>query len=80
MVSGLISFGFNVVMIVIPLRMTDHGLSYSRIGGAMSAVAVGLMAVKLIIGYLSDIQGAKKFILASFLGFAGGVHAAGESE
>lgn len=67
-ISGMISFCFNVVMIVIPLRMVDHGLSYSMIGGAMSAVAIGLMVIKLLIGHLSDILGTKKFILISLGG------------
>lgn len=67
-ISGLISFSFNVVMIVIPLRMTDHGLSYSMIGGAMSAVAIGLLVIKLVIGHLSDILGTKKFILIALGG------------
>lgn len=70
LVSGLISFGYNVVMTVIPLRMTDHGLSYGKIGSAMSAVAIGLMVIKLIIGHLSDILGTKKFILSSLAGLA----------
>ena len=48
LISGLISFGYNVVMTVIPLRMTDHGLSYGKIGSAMSAVAIGLMVIKQI--------------------------------
>lgn len=70
LISGLISFGYNVVMTVIPLRMTDHGLSYGKIGGAMSAVAIGLMVIKLLIGHLSDILGTKKFILSSLAGLA----------
>lgn len=71
LISGLISFGYNVVMTVIPLRMTDHGLSYSKIGGAMSAVAVGLMVIKLLIGHLSDYLGTKRFIIASLVGLGG---------
>lgn len=70
LISGLISFGYNVVMTVIPLRMTDHGLSYGKIGSAMSAVAIGLMVIKLLIGHLSDILGTKKFILSSLAGLA----------
>ncbi len=68
LISGLISFGYNVVMTVIPLRMTDHGLGYGMIGGAMSAVAIGLMVIKLMIGHLSDILGTKKFIISSLVG------------
>lgn len=68
LISGLISFGYNVVMTVIPLRMVDHGLSYSKIGSAMSAVAIGLMVIKLMIGHLSDLLGTKKFILCSLAG------------
>lgn len=70
LISGLISFGYNVVMTVIPLRMSDHGLSYGKIGSAMSAVAIGLMVIKLVIGHLSDILGTKKFILSSLAGLA----------
>lgn len=70
LISGLISFGYNVVMTVIPLRMSDHGQSYGRIGSAMSAVAIGLMVIKLVIGHLSDILGTKKFILSSLAGLA----------
>ena len=61
LISGLISFGYNVVMTVIPLRMVDHGLSYSKIGSAMSAVAIGLMVIKLLIGHLSDMLGTKNY-------------------
>ena len=57
-------------MTVIPLRMSDHGQSYGRIGSAMSAVAIGLMVIKLVIGHLSDILGTKKFILSSLAGLA----------
>lgn len=67
-VSGLISFGYNAVMIIIPLRMADHGLSYGKIGSALSAVAIGLLVIKLIIGHLSDVVGTKKFILSSLIG------------
>lgn len=70
MISGLISFSYNVVMTVIPLRMADRGLGYDRIGGAMSAVAVGLLVVKLVIGHLSDRLGTKRFILTALLGLA----------
>ena len=49
-ISGVISFCYNVVMIVVPLRMTDHGMNYAMVGTAMSAVAVGLMIIKLLIG------------------------------
>lgn len=68
LISGLISFGYNVVMTVIPLRMVDHGLSYSKIGSAMSAVAIGLMVIKLLIGHLSDMLGTKNFILTALAG------------
>ena len=68
LISGLISFGYNVVMTVIPLRMVDHGLSYSKIGSAMSAVAIGLMIIKLLIGHLSDMLGTKNFILSALAG------------
>ena len=68
LISGLISFGYNVVMTVIPLRMVDHGLSYSKIGSAMSAVAIGLMVIKLLIGHLSDMLGTKNFILSALAG------------
>ena len=70
LISGLISFSYNVVMTVIPLRMADRGLGYDRIGGAMSAVAVGLLAVKLVIGHLSDRLGTKRFILTALLGLS----------
>ena len=70
MISGLISFSYNVVMTVIPLRMADRGLGYDRIGGAMSAVAVGLLVVKLVFGHLSDRLGTKRFILTALLGLA----------
>lgn len=69
-ISGLISFNYNMVMIIIPLRMTDHGLSYGMIGGAMSGVAIGLIIIKLFIGHLSDIFGTKKFILFSLIGLS----------
>lgn len=52
LVSALISFGYNVVLTVIPLRMADRGLGYGEIGGVMSAVAVGLMVIKLAVGHL----------------------------
>ena len=55
-------------MTVIPLRMVDHGLSYSKIGRAMSAVAIGLMVIKLLIGHLSDMLGTKNFILTALAG------------
>ena len=63
LISGLISFGYNVVMTVIPLRMSDHGQSYGRIGSAMSAVAIGLMVIKLVIGHLSDILGTDEDVI-----------------
>ena len=69
-VSALISFGYNVVMTVIPLRMADRGLGYGEIGGVMSAVAVGLMVIKLAVGHLSDLFGTKRFILTSLLGLS----------
>lgn len=68
--SGLISFFYNVVMIVVPLRMSDHGLPYAVVGGAMSAVSIGLIVVKLAIGHLSDLFGSRRFILTSLLGLA----------
>ncbi len=70
LVSALISFGYNVVMTVIPLRMADRGLGYGEIGGVMSAVAVGLMVIKLAVGHLSDLFGTKRFILTSLLGLS----------
>lgn len=68
--SGLISFFYNVVMIVVPLRMSDHGLPYAVVGGAMSAVSIGLIVVKLAIGHLSDLFGSRRFILTALLGLA----------
>lgn len=73
--TGLISFFYNVVMIVVPLRMSDHGLPCAVAGGAMSAVAIGLILVKLLIGRLCDQFGPRRFILAALLGLA--VSAAG---
>ena len=70
LVSALISFGYNVVMTVIPLRMADRGLGYGEIGGVMSAVAVGLMVIKLAVGHLSDLFGTKRIILTSLLGLS----------
>ena len=67
-ISGVISFCYNVVMIVVPLRMTDHGMNYAMVGTAMSAVAVGLMIIKLLIGHLSDRLGTRRFILTSLAG------------
>ena len=55
-------------MIVVPLRMTDHGMNYAMVGTAMSAVAVGLMIIKLLIGHLSDRLGTRRFILTSLAG------------
>lgn len=67
-VSGMMSFSYNVVMIVIPLRMADRGLSYGEIGGVMSTLAIGLLVIKLVIGHLSDRLGTKRFMLVSLLG------------
>ena len=69
--SGMIYFSNNVVMTIIPLRMADGGLSYGMIGTVMSAVAVGLLVIKILTGYLSDLVGTKRFILLALAGLAG---------
>lgn len=69
--SGMIYFSNNVVMTIIPLRMVDGGLSYGMIGTVMSAVAVGLLVIKILTGYLSDLVGTKRFILLALAGLAG---------
>lgn len=57
--------GANAVTIIVPMRLSDHGLSYTLIGVAMSMLAFGIVLVKPIVGRHSDLVGPKIYMLIS---------------
>ena len=67
LIFGMFSMGANAVTIIIPMRLIDQGLSYNKIGLAMSMMAVGMMVIKPIIGRHIDIIGAKIYVIAALL-------------
>lgn len=67
LIFGVFSMGANAVTIIIPMRLIDQGLSYNKIGLAMSMMAAGMLIVKPIIGRHVDRIGAKRYVIAALL-------------
>jgi MFS family permease len=68
LISGVFQMSSNAVSIIIPLRMADQSLSTSSIGGALSALPLGVVIFKLFIGRHSDVVGQKRYLIISFFG------------
>lgn len=64
-IFGIFLMGANAVTIILPMRLVDQGLSYDKIGIAMSMMALGMFLVKPVVGRHSDIIGAKAYVLIS---------------
>lgn len=65
LIFGIFSMGANAVTIIIPMRLLDQGLSYEKIGLAMSMLALGMLVIKPIIGRHVDRIGAKRYVIAA---------------
>lgn len=67
LIFGVFSMGFNAAVIIIPMRLLDQGLSYDKIGIAMSMMGFGMLVIKPVIGRHADSVGAKKYVLVSLI-------------
>ena len=65
LIFGIFSMGANAVTIILPMRLLDQGLSYEKIGLAMSMMALGMLVIKPVIGRHADRIGAKRYVIAA---------------
>jgi len=69
-ISGVFFLSSNAVLMLVPLRMADQGLSYGAMGSVMASSAIVMLLVKFLAGRHSDMIGVKKYVCVSLVIFS----------